>query len=68
MDLAAATFPVRDMRPQDVAMYRSGRLEELDGGLYRLTLGRFPKAACAAAERLLGVTSIYVASGSPGAT
>ncbi len=60
-DLAAATFPVRDMRPQDVTTYRSGRLVELDGGLYRLMLGRFPKAACAAAERLLGITGIYVA-------
>jgi PAS domain S-box-containing protein len=60
-DLAAATFPVRDMRPQDVATYLSGRLEELDGGLYRLMLRRFPKPACAAAERLLGITAIYVA-------
>ena len=33
MDLAAATFPVRDIRPPDVATYHSGRLEELDGGL-----------------------------------
>jgi PAS domain S-box-containing protein len=61
MDLAAATFPVRDMRPHDLATYHSGRLEELDGGLYRLMLGRFPKAACAAAERLLGITGVYVA-------
>ena len=60
-DPATVTFPVSRMRPQDHAVYRSGKLEELEGGLYRLMLSRFPKAACATAERLLGITAIYVA-------
>ena len=47
------------MRPEDVVRYRSGRLENVAGRLYTLALGQLPKAACAAVERLAGITAIY---------
>ena len=57
-DPLARTFPLREMRPEDDAAYRTGRVETVEGGLYSVLLGGFPKAACAAVERLLGIRTI----------
>ena len=60
-DPMATTYNLSDMPPETTAMYLSGKLERLPEGLYNLTLGRLPKAACAAVEGLLGIDGIYVA-------
>jgi PAS domain S-box-containing protein len=58
-DPTAITYRMADMRPNDLASYRSGRLEKVPGGLHTLSLGKFPKPACFAVERALGVKGIY---------
>ena len=58
-DFLAKSYPLRDMRPEDLASYQSGRVEAVDGGLYAVALGKFPRAACAAAEKLAGIGSIH---------
>jgi hypothetical protein len=58
-DPAAKRFALKDLRPQDLAGYQSGRIEQIEGGLYTLALGKFPKAACLAVERLLGISRIF---------
>ena len=49
------------MRPEDLASYRSGKLEKVPVRLHTLSLRRIPKPACAALERLHG--SEYEGSG-----
>ncbi|MFH1224566.1 MAG: HAMP domain-containing sensor histidine kinase [Candidatus Diapherotrites archaeon] len=36
-----------------------GRLEKIEGGIYRLMFGQVPKAACGAIERLFNIGDIY---------
>jgi PAS domain S-box-containing protein len=59
LDPTAMSFQMAEMRPEDLASYRSGRLEEVRGGIHTLSLGRIPKPACVALGRLLGVGDIY---------
>jgi len=59
VDLMSREFRSRDMRPEDFESYRSGRLERVEGGLYTLSLGQIPESACAVAERLLGVGTVF---------
>jgi len=59
VDPLARVFRMGDMRPSDLASYRSGRVERVEGGLHTLSLGQFPRLASAAVERLLGVKEIY---------
>ncbi|MFO7889469.1 MAG: PAS domain S-box protein [bacterium] len=42
-----------------VNLYTTGKLEYIPGGLYKLMEGKVPKAACRAAERLLGIENAY---------
>jgi len=58
-DPLSMQFPLRDLSPDDRAAYRTGRIEKVEGGLYTVVLGRFPRTLCAAAERLLGVQDIF---------
>jgi PAS domain S-box-containing protein len=58
-DPTTITYRMADMRPDDLANYRSGRLERVVGGLHTLLLGKFPKPVCVALERVLGVKAIY---------
>ena len=60
LDPTTRAYPVADMRPEDVASYRSGRIELVPEGLHALSMGAFPKPASAAVERLLSVDRIYV--------
>jgi PAS domain S-box-containing protein len=58
-DPRSINFKVADMRPEDLASYRSGRLELIPGGIHTLALGKIPKPASAALERLLDVGDVY---------
>jgi PAS domain S-box-containing protein len=58
LDPTAISYSMADMRPEDLASYCSGRLEKVPGGLHTLSLGRIPKPACAALERLLGIEEV----------
>ena len=60
-DPMAIDYRLSDM-PLDInSIYLTGRLERLPRGLYDLMLGKVPKAACAAVERLLGIDGACVA-------
>ena len=58
-DPLKATYSLDGMDAEDVALYRTGRVEHLPGGLYELTLHKLPKAACLAIERLANIRGSY---------
>jgi PAS domain S-box-containing protein len=58
-DPRLSAISVTEMTDAELALYGSGRVEELPGGLYALMARRVPKAACAAVERMLGVDQAY---------
>ena len=66
LDPTATTYSLADMPPDLEPSYLSGRLERLPHGVYSLALGRLPRAACAAAERLLGIKAVYTVGFSRG--
>jgi PAS domain S-box-containing protein len=66
LDPTAITYSLADMPPDIKPSYLSGRLERLPHGVYSLALGRLPRAACAAAERLLGIRAVYTVGFSRG--
>jgi PAS domain S-box-containing protein len=66
LDPTAITYSLADMPPDIKPSYLSGRLERLPHGVYALALGRLPRAACAAAERLLGIRAVYTVGFSRG--
>jgi PAS domain S-box-containing protein len=59
-DPLAVTYRRTEMSPEIEAIFLSGRLTRLPEGVYSFTLGKMPKAACAAAERLLGIDGVHV--------
>ena len=59
-DPAGLTYELGSLRQIDLDIYRSGRLEEVPGGVHALSLGKIPAPASAAIERLLGIHSVYV--------
>ena len=59
-DPTAITYDLVDLRPSDLEHYRSGRLLPIEGGVHALSLGKLPRPACVAIERLLGVRGVYV--------
>ena len=44
LDPTAISYRMADMRPEDLASYRSGRLEQVDGGLHTLVARQVPEA------------------------
>ena len=58
-DPTRMTYSLADMTPDDLAIYRTGRLERVPDGLYTLTLHKLPRAACRAVERLTGVRETW---------
>lgn len=60
-DLSSLTLPADKMDEKDgiSSLYTTGKLEKIPGGIYDLTLGTMPKAACRAVESLLGVKEVY---------
>jgi PAS domain S-box-containing protein len=59
IDPTEISYEMADMGPEDLASYRSGRLEEVPGGIHTLALGKIPKPAAVALERLLGIGDVY---------
>ena len=59
LDPTTISYGMADRRPEDLASYRSGRLEKVPGGLYTLSLRKIPKPGCAALERLLGIEEVF---------
>ncbi len=59
LDFRATTYPLAAMTPGELAQYRSARLELLEGGLYRLLVGKVPQPVCHALEAMFGVEGIY---------
>jgi signal transduction histidine kinase/CheY-like chemotaxis protein len=57
-DYKRLRFDPDDMGPES-ALYTSGKLEKVEGGLYTLLMSKFPKAVCASAEALFGVGEVY---------
>ncbi len=52
-------YAVKDMLPEELVQFRSGKLELITGGLYALMARRQPKTVCRIIERLIGVSFVY---------
>jgi len=59
VDPTRLTYSLADMTPEELAIYRSGRLEKFEDGLYALATGKIPRPICQAAERYLKIQAIY---------
>ena len=59
IDPAKYLYPQKDMTPEEVRLFRSGRLEEFPGGIYALMVRKFPKSICLAGEKQLKIKKIY---------
>ena len=46
IDPTPISYEMADMSAEDLASYRSGRLERVPGGIHTLALGKIPKPAC----------------------
>ena len=53
------SFPVSEMPPSDLVLFRSGRLELTEGGLYNLSMQKVPKRLCTLVEKELKLTHFY---------
>jgi len=62
-DLSTLTLPANKMDQMGgiSSLFTTGKLEEVPSGIYGLTLGTMPKAACKAVERLLGIHRVFTA-------
>jgi PAS domain S-box-containing protein len=52
-------YAVKDMLPEELEQFRSGKLELITGGLYALMARRQPKAVCRIIEHLMEVSFVY---------
>jgi PAS domain S-box-containing protein len=52
-------IPLADMTDEELKLYRSGKLENLEDGLYALITHLVPKSVCRMIEKLLRVQKIY---------
>ena len=52
-------YSLDDISEEDFGLYRSGRLEILEGGFYTLTAHSVPQPTCLAIEKLLRIQKIY---------
>jgi PAS domain S-box-containing protein len=59
IDPSRMSYPLKDMTPLELRLFRSGKLERFPGGLYRLMLGKVPKSICKFAEKKLGILDIF---------
>jgi PAS domain S-box-containing protein len=52
-------YPESDMTPEELAYFRSGKLEKFRYGLYEIMVRKVPRYICRAAGRFLEIRSIY---------
>lgn len=55
-------FPFKDLESQHREGFISRKLYYLEDGLYGLSVGAIPRAACRAIEKLVGISQIYAIS------
>jgi len=59
MDITSMAYPLKDMTDEELRLFRSGRLEKFEGGLYHILVRKVPQAICDAAERQLAISGVY---------
>ncbi|MCU0474286.1 MAG: PAS domain S-box protein [Bacteroidales bacterium] len=59
IDPTKMVYNLKDITEDELSIYRSGKLEELEGGLYILATRRIPKTLCKIAEKLLQIEHIF---------
>jgi PAS domain S-box-containing protein len=59
VDPLRMSFPLKDMSPKDLSLFRSGKLELYAEGIYSLVLGKIPKRICASLEKELKISGVY---------
>jgi PAS domain S-box-containing protein len=59
VDPTKSAYSLQDMTPEELELFRSGRLERFEGGIYSLMVRKAPKAICDLVEKELGFTGIY---------
>jgi PAS domain S-box-containing protein len=52
-------FPTRDMTGEELALFKSGKLELFPGGMYSLLTRKYPKPICDILEHVLNIRYIY---------
>jgi PAS domain S-box-containing protein len=59
MDPSKIVYPLKDMKEDELRLFRSGRLEKFEGGLYAILARKVPQPICDLAEKQLKITGIY---------
>ena len=59
LDPVNLEFYLKDITEDELKIYRSGKFEEMTGGLYTIAARRFPKVVMNAVEKLLRIKRIY---------
>jgi DNA-binding NarL/FixJ family response regulator len=58
-DPRGAVYYIKDMLPEELKQFRSGKLELIAGGLYSATTRKYSKVACKMLEHLMGIQFVY---------
>jgi PAS domain S-box-containing protein len=59
IDPTSIEFSINEIDPATLEKYRSGKLEQFQGGLYLLAQKKVPKSICQAVEKALSISTIY---------
>jgi PAS domain S-box-containing protein len=61
LDPSKISYPLKDMSPEHLETFRSGRLEQYEGGFYNLLSRKVPKKLCQLFEKQFNFSAIYAA-------
>jgi PAS domain S-box-containing protein len=59
LDPSKISYPLTEMSPEDIEIFRIGRLEKYEGGLYNLLSRKIPKKLCQLFEKQFNFSAIY---------
>jgi len=59
LDPLDMVFYLKDITEKELQLYRSGKFEEVPGGLHAVSTRRFPELVARATEKLLGIKKTY---------
>ncbi len=59
VDPSKKLFYLKDMTPAELQLFRSGKLEKFQNGLFHLMARKIPESISAAAEKVMKLTGIY---------